>query len=290
MGCRALRRLGRNEEALRQIAGALARLGVRLPRTNAAVKRAALRELLPRLLRPPAPSAQRGPGEVALEIDRELPVLIWLSYFEDVDMMALAALLLANRAARANDLEEIAAGTNAVVLLFTALGRERLAMRYLSRSLQAAGRYRDPLMLAQVKQGGAVVALAQGGWDDVRALAEPAMDLSAEVGDPRVWAASAPLLVQAAAHHGDLARARELAAEVERGAESGNLQVHGWGLGLLSVVHHLEGDAEEAVRLAEASAAELLRAPDHLVAVTSLGTLARARLGRRLTGHLHAVR
>ena len=194
-------------------------------------------------------------------------------------MMALAALLLTNRAARANDLEGITAGTNSIALLFTALGRERLAMRYLSRSVQAAGRYGDPLMLAQVKMGGAVVALAQGGWDDVRAFAEPAMDLSAEVGDPRVWAASAAFLVTAAAHHGDLARARELAAEVERtGAESGNLQIHGWGLQFLSLVHHLEGDAEEAVRLAEASAAELLRVPDHLSAVIGLGALARAQL------------
>ena len=284
----ALRRLGRNEEAVRQIAGALTRLGLRLPRNNAAVKRAALREVLPRLLGPPAlPPLNTAIGEVALEIDRELPVLIWLSYFEDVDMMALAALLLANRAARANDLEGITAGTNSVALLFTALGRERLAMRYLSRSVQAAGRYGDPLMLAQVKQGGSVVTLAQGGWDDVRAFAEPAMDLSAEVGDPRVWAASAAFLVTAAAHHGDLARARELAAEVERtGAESGNLQIHGWGLGFLSLVNHLEGEPEEAVRLAEASVAELLRVPDHLVAVLGLGALARAQLR---AGHVDAA-
>ena len=284
----ALRRLGRNEEALRQIAGALTRLGVRLPRNNAAVKRAVLRELLPRLLWPPAlPPLNAAIAEVALEIDRELPALIWLSYFEDVDMMALAASLLANRAARANDLEGIAAGTNSVALLFLALGRERLAVRYLSRSLQAAERYGDPLMLAQVKQGGAVVALAQGGWDDVRAFAEPAMDLSTEVGDLRVWAASAAFLVTAAAHHGDLARARELAAEVERtGAESGNLQIHGWGLGFLSLVNHQEGDAEEAVRLAEASVAELLRVPDHLVAVLGLGALARAQLR---AGHVDAA-
>jgi hypothetical protein len=72
-------------------------------------------------------------------------------------------------------------------------------MRYLSRSVQAAARYGDPLMLAQVKMGGSVVALAQGGWDDVRAFAEPAMDLSTEVGDPRVWAATAAFLVTAAA-------------------------------------------------------------------------------------------
>src|SRR5271154_7208717 len=186
---------------------------------------------------------------------------------------------VSRRAARANDLEGIAAGTNSVALLFTALGRERLAVRYLSRSVQAAGRYGDPLMLAQVKQGGAVVALAQGGWDDVRAFAEPAMDLSAEVGDLRVWAASAAFLVTAAAHHGDLARARELAAEGGRtGAEAGNLQIHGWGLGILGLVNHQEGDAEEAVRLAEASVAELLRVPDHLVAVLGLGALARAQL------------
>ena len=149
-----MQRLDRNEEALRQIAGALTRLGVRLPQNNAAVKRAVLRGLLPRLLWPPAlPPLNAAIGEVALEIDRELPALIWLSYFEDVDMMALAAFLLANRAARANDLEGIAAGTNSVALLFLALGRERLAMRYLSRPLQAAERYEDPLMLAQVKQG-----------------------------------------------------------------------------------------------------------------------------------------
>lgn len=142
-------------------------------------------------------------------------------------------------------------------------------------------------MLAQVKQEGAVVALAQGGWNDVRAFAEPAMDLGAEVGDLRVWAASAAFLVTAAAHHGDLARARELAAEVERtGVESGNLQIHGWGLGFLSLVNHLEGDPGEAVRLAEASVAELLRVPDHLVAVLDLGALARAQLR---AGHVDAA-
>jgi hypothetical protein len=113
------------------------------------------------------------------------------------------------------------------------------------------------------------------------------MDWSTEVGDLRVWAASAAFLVTAAAHHGDLARARTLAAEVERlGAESGNLQIHGWGLGFLSLVHHLEGDAAEAVRLAEASVAELLRVPDHLLAVTGLGVLARAQLR---AGHLEAA-
>jgi hypothetical protein len=105
------------------------------------------------------------------------------------------------------------------------------------------------------------------------------MDLSAEIGAHHVWAASGAALITAAAHHGDLARARELAAEAERvGAESGNHQIHGWGLGLLSLVTHLEGDAEEAVRLAEAAVAELLRVPDHLGAVTARGVLARAQL------------
>jgi predicted ATPase len=49
----ALERLGRHEEASRQIAGALTRLGLRLPQDGAAVKRALLRALLPRLLRRP---------------------------------------------------------------------------------------------------------------------------------------------------------------------------------------------------------------------------------------------
>jgi tetratricopeptide (TPR) repeat protein len=159
----ALRRLGRNDEAVRQITAALTRLGVRLPRDNAAVKRAVLRELLPRLLRPPVlPRLNATISEVALEIDRELPVLIWLSLFENADMYALAASLLANRAARANDLEGVTAGTNSVALLLPALGREQLATRYLSRSLQGADRYGDPLMLAQVKQGGAVVRVGSG--------------------------------------------------------------------------------------------------------------------------------
>ena len=276
----ALLRLGRHEEASRQIAGALTRLGVRLPRDSAVVKRALLRELLPRLLRPPALPPPDAPlDESELEIDRELHIHGSVAYFEDFDMMALDSLLLAHRAARANDLEGIAVGSNAVALLFAALGREQLAMGYVSRALQAADRHGDPLTLAQARQGGAVVALAQGGWDDVRILAEPAMHVSAEVGGLRFWAASAAFLVTAAAHHGDLARARDLAAEVERaGAESGNLQIRGWGLGFLGLVNHLEGDAEAAVRLAEASVAELLRVPDHLIATTGLAALARAQL------------
>lgn len=62
------------------------------------------------------------------------------------------------------------------------------------------------------------------------------------------------------------------------GVESGNLQIHGWALGFLSLVHHLEGNAAEAVRLAEASVATLMRVPDHLLAVAGLGALARAQL------------
>jgi class 3 adenylate cyclase/tetratricopeptide (TPR) repeat protein len=277
----ALERLGRHEEASRQIAGALTRLGLRLPQDSAAVKRAMLRELLPRMLRPPP--ALPPPGapldESELEIDRELHIHGTIAYFEDFDMVALDALLLAHRAARANDLEGIAVGSLSVALLFTALGREQPAMGYISRSLQAADRHGDPLLLAQARQAGAVVALAQGGWDDVRILAEPSMDVSGGAGDLRVWAGGAAFLMTAAAHHGDLARARELAAEVERvGAESGNLQIHGWGLGFLGLVNHLEGDAEAAVRLAEASVAELLRVPDHLIAAVGLGVLARAQL------------
>jgi class 3 adenylate cyclase/tetratricopeptide (TPR) repeat protein len=276
----ALGRLGRFEEASRQIAGALTRLGVRLPRDSAAVKRAMLRELLPRLIRPPALPPPGAPlDEAELEIDRELDIHGFVAYFEDFDMVALDALLLAHRAARANDLEGIAVGSLSVALLFAMLGRERLARRYVSRALQAADRHGDPLTLAYAKQGGSVVALAQGGWDDVQMLAEPAMQVSAEAGDLRVWATSAAFLMTAAAHHGDLARARDLAAEVERaGAESGNIQIHGWGLGFLSLVNHLEGDAEAAVRLAEASVAELLQVPDHLIATVGLGALARAQL------------
>jgi class 3 adenylate cyclase/tetratricopeptide (TPR) repeat protein len=276
----ALERLGRHEEASRQIAGALTRLGLRLPQDSAAVKRAMLRQLLPRMLRQPSLPPPGAPlDESELEIDRELHIHGWIAYFEDFDMVALDALLLAHRAARANDLEGIAVGSFSVALLFAVLGRERLAMGYVSRALQAAERHGDPLTLAQARQGGAVVALAQGGWDDVRMLTEPAMHVSAEVGDLRVWAASAALLMTAAAHHGDLARARELAAEVERaGAESGNLQIHGWGLGFLGLVNHLEGDAEAAVQLAEASVAELRRVPDHLNVTIFLGALARAQL------------
>jgi len=284
----ALARLGRHEEALRQIAGALTRLGLRLPRDRAGVKRAMLRELLPRLLRPPALPPLGAPlDESELEIDRELDFHGFIAYFEDFDMVALDALVLARRAARANDIEGIAVGSLAVALLFAVLGRERLARSYVSRALLAAERHGDPFMLAYVRHGGAVVALAQGGWESVRAFAEPAMGLSAEVGNLRVWAISAASLVTAAAHHGDLARARDLAAEVERvGAESGNLQIRGWGLGFLSVVNHFEGDAEAAVGLAEASVAELRRVPDHLFVTVYLGALARAQLR---AGHLDAA-
>ena len=135
----ALERLGRHEEASRQIAGALTRLGVRLPQNSAAVKRAMLRELLPRLLRPPALPPPGAPlDESELEIDRELHVHGTIAYFEDFDVVALDALLLTHRAARANDLEGIAVGSWSVALLFTALGREQLAMGYVSRALQAA--------------------------------------------------------------------------------------------------------------------------------------------------------
>jgi class 3 adenylate cyclase/tetratricopeptide (TPR) repeat protein len=278
----ALRRLGRHDEAARQILGALNRLGVRLPRDRAAVRRAVLRQLLPRLLGPPElPPPDASPDPIEVEIDRELEILGWIWYFDDFDRVALSDLTVANRAARARDLEGIGVGTFRGALVFSALGRRGLAWRYGRRALEAAERMTDPVQVARTKQGVAIVALHFDGWEQAIALLEPALEVCAEAGELRLWATSAALLAFAANEHGDSDRARALGRAIEKvGLESGNQQVHGWGLFTTAGASLGAGDVDRAAEAAADASDVLLGVPDHLIRVTALGVLARAQLRR----------
>jgi class 3 adenylate cyclase/tetratricopeptide (TPR) repeat protein len=276
----ALQRLGRRDEAAAQVVGALDRLGVRLPASKRAVQRAVLRDLLRLSFAPPSlPPDDATPDPVDVEIDRELQLLSFVSFFGDHDRFALAALLLTKRAARANDLIGIALGASACASIFPTIGRAKLARKYAARATEAAERIDDPIEAARVWQDIMLVPLAIGGWPEARDCGLRAIDVATSAGDLRSWGSSTCSFVVGAVSHGDIALTRSLSAElIARAAASGDHQIAGFGHTMLAIGELTAGDLDAASAHADEGIAMTLRVPDFLAHVAIVATLARIRL------------
>jgi class 3 adenylate cyclase/tetratricopeptide (TPR) repeat protein len=276
----ALERLGQHEEAKRQVEAGLARLGVRMPAHRGAVRRAAGLHLLRRLGRPPLlpePSATPDPAEV--EIDRQLELLGWMSYFRDADEYALSTLMLTSRAMRARDLEGVGIGTARCALVFNALGRIKLADRYVNRTLEAAGRMDDPVGIARLHQHVGVMAFVTRGSVEAGVALRRAIDAADLAGDLRAWGATTMCLGWTEMNRGRLDEARALANKVsEAGAEAGERQVEGWGIALAGYVALHAGEIGEALRLSIEGREMLRSVPDLLASITATGGIARDHL------------
>jgi class 3 adenylate cyclase len=274
----ALVRLGRNDEALRQIVVALARLGLDFPEKKGAIKRATLVQLAPRLLGPPTLPAQGADADpMEVEIGRELELLGWIAFFSDHDRFALATLMLANRASRAGYLDGMAVGTFRSAVAFCSLGKEKLARAYMQRALEAADRMTDEIEIARLKQGLSIIPIGIGGWDEASHWAELGMNLGAAAGDLRSRGSGGALFSLVSAAHDDHARARALADDVVRAAsEGGERSIQGFGHAAQTLVAAV--DPEAGAGSARAGIEVALQVPDYLMYTTCLGTLARAQM------------
>jgi class 3 adenylate cyclase/tetratricopeptide (TPR) repeat protein len=276
----ALERLGRHEEAKRQIESGLARLGVRIPTDRGAVRRAAVLRLVRRLARPPRlprPSATPDPTEI--EIDRELELLGWMSYFRDVDDYALATLMLTSRAVRARDFEGVAVGTIRCAYVFNALRREKLTDRYVDRTLEAAARMEDPVAIARLLEQVAVIAFLTRGSGEASLALRRAIDAGDRAGDLRSWGAATMILGWTEMNRGHLDEARAFAEQVsEAGTEAGERQVEGWGVALAGYVALHAREIDDALRLSSEGREMLRSVPDALASITVTGGIAREHL------------
>jgi class 3 adenylate cyclase/tetratricopeptide (TPR) repeat protein len=276
----ALERLGRHGEAKRQIESALARLGVRIPTDRGAVRRAAGLRLVRRLVRPPPlprPSATPDPTEI--EIDRELELLGWMSYFRDVDDYALATLMLTSRAVRARDFEGVAVGTIRCAYVFNAVRLEKLTDRYVDRTLEAAARMDDPVAIARLLEQVGVIAFLTRGSVEASLALRRAVDAGDRAGDLRAWVAATMILGWTEMNRGHLDEARALADQVsEAGAEAGERQVEGWGVALAGYVALHDGEIEDALRLSSEGREMLRSVPDALASITVTGGISREHL------------
>jgi tetratricopeptide (TPR) repeat protein len=274
-------RLGRHEEARKQLIGALARLGLAFPDGTGAVKRATLRHLAPRLLGPsPLPPADTTPEPIDAELCQELVLLVWISYFRDHDDLALATFMLANRAARAGCLDGFAEGTCMSAAAFASLGKEKLARAYMRRAAEAVDRMTDEIEVARVTRSLSLIPTALGDFEEVRVWTERGTDLGAAAGDLRSRGAASALLGLALFMHGEFGRARALGDAIVRDAtEGGERPIQAMGFAVTSLCHGLE--PEVAARAAEAAQAGIevaLTVPDHLLHTLCQGNLARAQL------------
>ena len=276
----ALERLGQHGEAKRQIEGALARLGVRIPTDRGAVRRAAGLRLVRRLVRPPPlPRPFATPDPTEIEIDRELELLGWMSYFRDVDDYALATLMLTSRAVRARDFEGVAVGTIRCAYVFNALRLEKLTDRYVDRTLEAAARMDDPVAIARLLEQVGVIAFLTRGSVEASLALRRAVDAGDRAGDLRAWGAATMILGWTEMNRGHLDEARAFADQVSQaGTEAGEHQVVGWGVALAGYVALHAGGIDDALRLSSEGREMLRSVPDALASITVTGGIAREHL------------
>ena len=276
----ALVRLGRHDEAERQVSSALAALGVRVTDSRAGVRRATVRQVARRLIGPPRiPVSTSTVDPRELEIARELELLGWITFYRDTDRYALATMLLTNRAARAGLLNGTAVGTWRCAVAFCAVGRAKLAYRYMERALEAADLMSDEVEIARLQQGLALIPFAFGSCEEVQAQARIGTDLGGAVGDLRSWGTGTGVFAWAALLHGDVDSGRTLAEELARaGAEGGERQIEGFGLALIGLADLYRGSAETAIPRLRTAIETQLQVPDYITAVAASGILAMALL------------
>jgi class 3 adenylate cyclase len=276
----ALVRLGRHDEATRQVSTALARLDVRVADSRRRVRRDAIRQLLPRLMGPPPlPRADKVPTPTEIEIARELELLGWITFFDDLDRYALATMMLTNRAARTGVLDGVGVGLWRSAIAFGSLGRARLSYRYMARALEAADRMSDGVEIARLKQGLTLVPFAFGGYEDAKSQAALGMELGGAAGDLRSWGTGGALLAWTEINHGDLSEGHAIAQRVAlEGSDGGDLQVEGFGVALMGVADMYREEPTPAVEQLHQARELLLRVPDHITNVALDGILAMSLL------------
>jgi hypothetical protein len=202
---------------------------------------------------------------VEVEIDRELDLLGFITYFLDANDYALATLMLTNRAVRAGDLEGIAAGAIRSAIVFNSLGRTKLTDRYADRAVEAASRMDDAVAVARIlAQAGFIAFVTQGSADAIPVLRR-GIDAADRAGDLRAWGTASVCLSWAMMNEGLLEEARALADRVqEAGAEAGERQIEGWGVAQAGYVALHAGEIADALRLSSEGREILRSVPDAL--------------------------
>jgi hypothetical protein len=276
----ALVRLGRHDEAARQVSTALGRLNVQIADSRRRVRRDALRQLLPRLIGPPRlPPADKVPTPTEVEIARELELLGWIMFFDDLDRYALATMMLTNRAARAGVLDGVGVGLWRSAIAFGSLGRAELSYRYMARALEAADRMSDGVEIARLKQGLTLVPFAFGGYEDAKSQAALGMELGSAAGDLRSWGTGGGLLAWTEINHGDLSEGRAIAQKVAlAGSDGGDLQIEAFGVALMGVADMYREEPTSAIEQLHEARTLLMRVPDHITSVAVDGILAMSLL------------
>jgi class 3 adenylate cyclase/tetratricopeptide (TPR) repeat protein len=262
----ALFRRGEHQQAMQHLLRALAHLHCPIPSSRRAVRRAiakeAARQAAHRLL-PGVVSARRPPGSDAVAEERchIYEAMGWIDYFTHVERVLLESLLVLNLAERHGFLTWQAVGSYGLGLIASLLNLPRLARFYLLRGEVMLGHFRHPLVHGGVYLGLGFYELHLGGrWQ----MALNNFDRSAiwfrEGGELRRWGASATMAAWTHRLMGQYTESLDQSQELVRvGVDTGDPEVHGWGLAQLGATHWQLGHLEQGASYLR-QAVELFRA------------------------------
>lgn len=232
----ALFRCGRLLEARESLGAALATLGRPLPasrpRLVAGMARAALAQVRLRARRrapsPPSPREVVRHEEAILAYTQLSRLAHHLNDEPLVLHVTLAALNLSEAARLPAHHARLSAVMGAVMGLLPA---HRWARLYLDLATTISARLDDPALSAFVLAHRGYYEAGLGRWDDCRAHLERSAALYDRIGDVRLWEESISILAYAVFYRGDLPRALDLYAALERsGEERVDRQIVSWGL------------------------------------------------------------
>lgn len=256
----ALFRIGQLPQALTFLNDALRHLGRPYPTARISLRVEIAMRLLQRLTQVMVPRLsrfhlQRGrlTSDVAKEVCRTVVEIGWIHAFQDGEKMALAMLRFGSYAEDSRDPELIAIATVYAGLLFSFLGMHRAAEHYYRRALPIAENCGSPLALGHACFASGQGAYYAGRWEQALASHQRGANAFRGIGHFHWWGAPAFWKVLLLLAKGDV-RATIVSHEiVELGVETGDPQLHGWGLMGLGMSLRQSGEYDSAIQAFEAA-------------------------------------
>ena len=276
----ALLRRGQHDEAIEHLHRALAALGHPYPTSRRAVRVQIIAQImrqvghrfLPRLALRRSPASDKDSPELR---SRLYEMLGRIDYFWDQERMLLDALIHVNSSERGAYSLGMVKGCAILGLVCDLLPISRVAAAYHRRAVALAEESQHPLALGWAYMGLGFHDHYTGHLSEALQHYRSSAHAFYAVGDMQLWGYPTVLITHVQRFTGDFRAGLEPSRELLRvGQDSGDRQLHAWGLHATGRVLRLTGAVDAAIPHFE-KAIELYRLnPDYIGAVHASGDLA----------------
>jgi class 3 adenylate cyclase/tetratricopeptide (TPR) repeat protein len=285
----ALFRRGQHEQAIEHLFGALALLGspfgspdrLSRRRVRLGIAKAAARQLGHRLVPRPKVRVVEGDAVAVVAHERYLAyeAVGWIYALLDHERFFLNVLRLLNDSERSELPAGVAFGSGAVGYALAISGLPRLARRYILRAVDLAEQAEDPVAIGYAHLALGIHGFLRADLDATIVECSRAAAVYKEAGHLRGWGAATVVMSAAIRFKGSFSDSLTTTEEILRvGADSGDVELRGWGHMQKGRVLRLMGDIEQGLSLSEESLRLFDSIPDYADKAAALSDIGMCHL------------